>query len=95
MIVAELNIIEPVAGESHNLELHTELCAQRYNQLIAKFDEVDGRLSKIEGMLVDIHSKLGGINTERMRTVISWAGIAIMTLVTFTSGLISYIVTRV
>ena len=92
--MAELAIIEPVAGESDNLELHTELCAQRYNQLIAKFDEVDGRLTKIESMLTDIHTKLGGITTERMRMMITWAGIAIMTLVTFTSGLISYIVTN-
>jgi hypothetical protein len=91
----ELNIIEPVVGEAHNLELHTELCAQRYNQLIDKFTEVDSRLGRIEEMLTDIHTKLSSINTERMRTLISWAGIAIMTLVTFTSGLISYIVTRI
>jgi hypothetical protein len=93
--MAELTIIEPVVGESANLELHTELCAQRYNQLIDKFAEVDNRLGRIEFMLTDIHNKLGSINTERMRTLISWAGIAIMTLVTFTSGLISYIVTRI
>ena len=93
--MAELAIIEPVSGESDSLELHTELCAQRYNQLIDKFTEVDDRLGRIEGMLTDIHSKLGMINTDRMRTLISWAGIAIMTLVTFTSGLISYIVTRI
>ena len=91
--MAELNIIEPVAGEGHNLELHTELCAQRYNQLIAKFDEVDGRLTKIEAMLTDIHAQVGLMNTTKLQVYLKWAGVVIMTLTAFISGLISYIVT--
>jgi len=91
--MAELNIIEPVAGEGHNLELHTELCAQRYNQLIAKFDEVDGRLTKIEVMLTEIHAKIGSMNTTKLEVYLKWAGVVIMTLTAFISGMISYIIT--
>lgn len=91
--MAEMTVIEPVAGEGHNLELHTELCAQRYNQLIAKFDEVDGRLTKIEDMLVDIHQQVGRMNTTKLEIYLKWAGVVIMTLTAFISGLISYIVT--
>ena len=91
--MAEMTVIEPVAGEGHNLELHTELCAQRYNQLIAKFDEVDGRLTKIESMLVDIHQQVGRMNTNKLEVYLKWAGVVIMTLTAFISGLISYIVT--
>lgn len=91
--MAEMTVIEPVAGESHNLELHTELCAQRYNQLIAKFDEVDGRLTKIEHMLSDIHAQVGGLDTQRYRTYLTWAGVVITTLLTFTAGLIGHIAT--
>lgn len=91
--MAEMTVIEPVAGESDNLELHTELCAQRYNQLIAKFDEVDGRLTKIESMLVEIHQQVGRMNTNKLETHLKWAGVVIMTLTAFISGLISYIVT--
>jgi hypothetical protein len=93
MIVAEMTVIEPVAGESHNLELHTELCAQRYNQLIAKFDEVDGRLTKIESMLTDIHHQVSGLNTQRYKTYLVWAGVVITTLLTFAAGLVGHIVT--
>jgi len=93
--MAELNIIEPVAGEGHNLELHTELCAQRYNQLIAKFDEVDGRLTKIEAMLTDIHAQVGLMTTTKLEVYLKWAGVVIMTLTAFISGLISYIVTAI
>lgn len=91
--MAEMTVIEPVAGEGHNLELHTELCAQRYNQLIAKFDEVDGRLTKIESMLVDIHQQVGRMNVTKLEVYLKWAGVVIMTLTAFISGLISYIVT--
>jgi hypothetical protein len=91
--MAEMTVIEPVAGEGHNLELHTELCAQRYNQLIAKFDEVDGRLTKIEAMLTDIHAQVGLMTTTKLEVYLKWAGVVIMTLTAFISGLISYIVT--
>jgi hypothetical protein len=92
--MSELTVITPVAGEETNLELHTELCAQRYNQLIAKFDEVDGRLTKIEHMVTDIHHTLGALNTEKFKTYLTWAGIVIMTLVTFTASLVTYVVTN-
>ena len=92
--MSELTVITPVAGESTNLELHTELCAQRYNQLIAKFDEVDGRLTKIESMLTDIHHTLGGLNTDKFKTYLTWAGVSITTLLTFTVSLVTYIVTK-
>jgi hypothetical protein len=91
--MAEMTVIEPVVGEGHNLELHTELCAQRYNQLIAKFDEVDGRLTKIESMLVEIREQVGLMNTTKLEVYLKWAGVVIMTLTAFISGLISYIVT--
>ena len=91
--MAEMTVIEPVAGEGHNLELHTELCAQRYNQLIAKFDEVDGRLTKIEQMLTEIHAQISGMTTTKLEVYLKWAGVVIMTLTAFISGLISYIVT--
>lgn len=91
--MAEMTVIEPVAGEGHNLELHTELCAQRYNQLIAKFDEVDGRLTKIEAVLVEIHEQVGLMNTTKLETYLKWSGVVIMALTAFISGLISYIVT--
>jgi len=92
--MAELTVITPVAGESQNLELHTELCAQRYNQLINKFEEVDQRLTKIEAMLTDIHSQVSGLDTQRYRTYLVWAGAAITSLLTFTAGLVGHLITQ-
>jgi tetrahydromethanopterin S-methyltransferase subunit G len=79
--MTEIAIIEPVAGEATNLALHTELCAQRYNQLMAKFDEVDGRLDQIHETLTDIHRHITDIRSTTANTHLKWAGAVITILV--------------
>jgi hypothetical protein len=79
--MTEMTVIEPVTGEASNLELHTELCAQRYTQLIAKFDEVDGRLDQIHETLRDIHTHITDIRSTTANTYLRWAGAVITILV--------------
>lgn len=74
-------LIEKIIGENNNLELHVELCQQRYTQLIEKFDVVDTRLDKIETMLVEIKSGLKSEETQKYRMYLTWAGTAITLLV--------------
>ena len=88
--MTEMSIIEPVAGENTNLELHTELCAQRYNQLIAKFDEVDGRLDQIQETLTDIHHHITDIKTNTIHTYLKWAGAIIMVCMTILGSVITH-----
>ena len=88
--MTEMTVIEPVTGEGSNLELHTELCAQRYNQLIAKFDEVDGRLDQIHATLTDIHTHITDIRSNTTNTYLKWAGAVILILV----GVITHFVVQ-
>ena len=74
------DIIETVTEESENLELHTKLCAQRYQQLIHKFDVVDVRLDKIETTLVEIRECLGQQESRKYQTYLAWAGVVITAL---------------
>lgn len=74
-------LIEKISGESSNLELHVDLCQQRYTQLIEKFDVVDGRLDKIETILVEIKSGLKSEEAQKYRMYLTWAGTAITLLV--------------
>ena len=74
-------VIETMEEESTNLALHTKLCAQRYNQIINKFDKVDGRLTKIEEMLIEIKSSIIGEEAAKYKTYLSWAGVVITALV--------------
>ena len=88
--MTEMTLIEPVTGEDTNLELHTELCAQRYNQLIAKFDEVDTRLDYIQTVLDEIHTNITAMRETTTNTYLRWAGVIIMVLV----GIVVHSVTQ-
>ena len=74
------DIIDTITEESENLELHTKLCAQRYQQLINKFDVVDHRLDKIESTLVEIKDTLGEASSRKYQTYLAWAGVVITAL---------------
>ena len=41
-------------AESHDLELHTALCAERYLALETRMDGIDQRLTKIEANVAEI-----------------------------------------
>lgn len=73
-------VIETVEEESTNLALHTKLCAQRYNQIINKFDKVDGRLNKIEEMLAEIKTSITNEEATKYKTYLAWAGVIITAL---------------
>ncbi len=78
--MAELSVIENLAAERTNLELHVDLCAERYSQLIRKFDEVDGRLNQLTLMVSDIKTSVNDLNTGALHTYLKWAGFIIVTL---------------
>jgi hypothetical protein len=78
-------LIDAVTGENASLELHTELCAQRYQQIIAKFDEIDQRLVHIANTMQDIRDLVTTTRTTQLETYLKWAGAIIMA----TSGVIT------
>jgi hypothetical protein len=88
--MTEMTLIEPVTGEDSNLALHTELCAQRYTQLIAKFDEVDGRLDYIQTVVDEIHTTTTAMRENTAHTYLKWAGVVIMVLI----GIVVHFVTQ-
>lgn len=85
------NIIETLAIEKTSLEAHVDLCAQRYAQLMDKFDVVDERLDRIESMLETIAKTITVDRTDTLKTYLGWAGVAITTLV----GLVGFLANKV
>ena len=85
------NIIETLDGEKTSLDLHVQLCAQRYAQLMGKFDVVDERLDRIESMLETIAKTITVDRTDTLKTYLGWAGVAITTLV----GLVGFLANKV
>ena len=80
-------LIDAVTGENTSLELHTELCAQRYQQIMVKFDEIDQRLVTIADMMQGIADRITTTRTTQLETYLKWAGGIIMA----TSGIITAI----
>ena len=90
--MSELSVIENIEAERTNLELHVDLCAQRYNQLIAKFDEVDQRLDSLTQLCAEIKTSVTNMNTTTQATYLKWAGFIIVVLTGVIGGLIGHLV---
>lgn len=86
------DILETVSQERTDLELHADLCEQRYQQLIAKFDTVDGRLDKIEGHIEAIRDIIGENRRDDFKMFLGWASVIIATLVGSCAWLITHYV---
>lgn len=92
--MSELAVISNIEQERTNLELHVDLCAQRYNQLIVKFDEVDSRLDSLTALCAEIKESVNGIQSTAQSTYLRWAGAVIGLLAGVCGSLMVYIVTH-
>ena len=82
------------AIEKENLEAHVELCAERYNQLNEKLDNLDRRLNTAEEHLIAIResitNKTGGINKQLITIGTTIMGV----LATAVIGLLVHLVNK-
>jgi hypothetical protein len=90
--MAELSVIENIEAERTNLELHVDLCAQRYNQLINKFDEVDLRLNQLTQICSEIKDSVVTLRSSTQTTYLKWAGFIIVVLTGILGGLIGRLI---
>jgi uncharacterized protein YdcH (DUF465 family) len=81
---------ETMSIERQNLEAHVELCAERYNTLDQRIENLEKNLEKIAGLIVDLrselHLSLGTSNSNMNNKFIAIAGGAIGILVTALIG---------
>jgi len=90
--MSELTVIESIEGESTDLKLHTDLCAQRYNQLILKFDEVDQRLNQVTALCSEIKESVINLKSSTQTTYLKWAGFIIVVLTGILGGLVGRLI---
>lgn len=91
-MMAELSFIENIEAEKTNLELHVDLCAQRYNQLIHKFDEVDQRLNQLTTLCSEIKESVTQMKSSTQSTYLKWAGFIIVLLTGVLGGLVGRLI---
>jgi len=75
--------------EKKSLEAHVELCAERYNQLEARFEHVDGKINHLETLLREVHDMVQRISEKRTDQLIGWGVGIIGTLVATTVYLVT------
>lgn len=94
------NMNRPIT-EQTSLELHVELCSERYNRLEEKFDQVEERIDnlhkdfnsfKTENSkdLDEIKKMLGSAKDEKFKTMVTVTGTVIVSLI----GMLGYMVTK-
>jgi predicted nuclease with TOPRIM domain len=85
--------------ESTSLEMHVELCAERYKRLEEKFDLVEERLGHLHGdfnsfkgenskNLSEIKNMLSSAKDEKFKTMVTATATVIVALV----GMLGYVV---
>jgi hypothetical protein len=75
--------------EKENLEAHVVLCAERYKNLDQKLGNLEDRMDKLEGYLVDIKNSLSSNDSGQYKTLITIGTTIIGVLIT---GLITLVV---
>jgi hypothetical protein len=76
--------------EKKSLEAHVELCAERYNQLEARFEQVDGKIGHLETLLREVHNMVQRMSEKRTDQLIGW-GVGLIGALTAT---VIYLVTN-
>lgn len=78
-----MNHISTIDAESQNLEIHVDLCAQRYTQM-------DGRLTVLEKKVDDLGDRIDRLHSDIWKVMITTAG----TIVVAVIGAIGMYLTR-
>jgi chaperonin cofactor prefoldin len=58
--------------EKKNLEAHVELCAERYNQLEARFEHVENKIGNLDALLREVHDMIQRMSEKRTDQLIGW-----------------------
>jgi tetrahydromethanopterin S-methyltransferase subunit G len=76
--------------EKKSLEAHVELCAERYNALEDRIDNVDSKISSLSAVVREVHDMIQRMGNKRTDQLISWGVGIIGTLI----GTIAWLVTQ-
>jgi predicted nucleic acid-binding Zn-ribbon protein len=80
--------------EKKSLEAHVEICAERYSTLETKLDNLENRMDKIEGHIVDIKDSLGRTSGESNKTIITIGTAVFVALLTAVLGIVVHLATK-
>lgn len=80
--------------EKKSLETHVELCAERYENLETKLNNLSDRMDTLEGHVVDIKESIGKNTTGMYKQLITIGTPILVALMTGILGLLIHLVTK-
>jgi prefoldin subunit 5 len=86
--------MESTQLEKKSLEAHVDLCAQRYQALEARLDQVYARLAKLETSVEEIRDAIVNGQKAQLKQVLGWATAIITVLLASTGTLFVHYVLR-
>mgnify|MGYP003347706588 CR=1 FL=1 len=79
--------------EKTNLEAHTELCAERYDNLKQQLSVIHDRMDSMESSVDEIKNLMKDLSETRQNQLLGWGAAVIATLVGAVGFLVWHIIT--
>ena len=76
---------EPTEIEKKSLEAHVELCAERYNSLDERLNNMSSKISAVETLVREVHDMIFIQSEKRNQQLINW-GLGIIAFLTVIIG---------
>jgi len=80
--------------EKKSLEAHVELCAERYNALENRIDNVDNKISSLSTVVREVHDMIQRMSDQRTDQLVKWGAGIIGTLVATIAWLVAHYVIK-
>lgn len=87
-------MVEPTEIEKKSLEAHVELCAERYNGLIAQLTNLDTKINSVSTMVKEVKDCVGKLTEKSNDRLINWGVGIIGFLVAGIIGLLAHALTK-
>ena len=87
--MSQLELIPDIAAERESLEVHVDVCAQRYALLLQRLEHMDDRFDRMETVVQEIHDRITSNQDRTLKTYLMWAGTIIAGLVSVTGYLLA------
>jgi uncharacterized protein YdcH (DUF465 family) len=65
-------MVEATEIEKKSLEAHVELCAERYNALDEKINNLDGKIASVSKVVCEVRDMISKITEKRNDQLIGW-----------------------
>jgi hypothetical protein len=92
--MSQLELIPNIEAERESLEIHVDICAQRYALLLQRLEHMDQRFDRMETVVQEIHDRITKNQDRALKTYLMWAGAIIAGLVSVTGYLLATFVIK-